>query len=135
MKIAISGYWDPLHVGHLDLFEKACELGDELIVIVNSDKQAIMKKGKSFMPVEERVVILSELRCVDYVRIAVDKDRTVCKTLATVEPKPDFFCNGGDQNNEIIPEINVCKERNIILKDGFGDKIQSSSWLIAKSKT
>jgi D-beta-D-heptose 7-phosphate kinase/D-beta-D-heptose 1-phosphate adenosyltransferase len=61
-------------------------------------------------------------------------DRTVCKTLEKVEPKPTFFCNGGDQNNNSIPEADICNKLGIILLDGFGDKIQSSSWLINKLK-
>ena len=100
------------------------------MVIVNNDEQAILKKGKAFMPVDERIKIIQELKCVDIVVKSVDLDRTVCKTLATVEPKPDFFCNGGDQNNNIVPETPICKERGIEMRDGFGDKIQSSSWLI-----
>ena len=73
---------------------------------------------------------LNEFKCVNYVIKSIDTDRTVCETLRTVEPKPDYFCNGGDQNNNTIPEGPVCKERGIELRDGFGDKIQSSSWLI-----
>ena len=104
------------------------------MVIVNNDEQAILKKGKSFMSVNERIQIIKELRCVDFVIKSIDLDRTVCKTLETVVPKPDYFCNGGDQNNNTIPEVEICKKRNIELRDGFGDKIQSSSWLIQKSK-
>jgi cytidyltransferase-like protein len=127
--VCVSGYFDPLHVGHLELFQKSKQVGDKLMVIVNNDNQAILKKGKSFMPDNERVSIIKALKCVDYVRLAIDDDRTVCKTLGTIEPKPDYFCNGGDQNNNTIPEALICKERGIELRDGFGDKIQSSSWL------
>lgn len=132
--VCVSGYFDPLHVGHIEYFEKSKALGDELMVIVNNDHQATLKKGKSFMPEKERLEIIRALRCVDHVVLSIDKDRTVCETLRTVEPKPSYFCNGGDQNNDTIPEGNVCKERNIECVDGFGEKIQSSSWLIAKSK-
>ncbi len=86
------------------------------------------------MPWEARMAIIKELACVDIVVPSIDTDRTVCQTLATVEPKPHFFCNGGDQNNNTIPETDVCIQRNIELRDGFGEKIQSSSWLISKSK-
>ena len=86
------------------------------------------------MPEKERVQIIKALRCVDHVVLSVDKDRTVCETLRTVTPKPNYFCNGGDQNNDTIPEIPICKERDIECCDGFGEKIQSSSWLISKSK-
>ena len=105
------------------------------MVIVNNDEQAILKKGKAFMPVDERIKIIKELKCVDYVVKSVDLDRTVCKTLETVEPRPTYFCNGGDQNNNSIPESEICNKLGIELRDGFGDKIQSSSWLIKGTKS
>lgn len=128
--VCVSGYFDPIHVGHLEYFKFSKKIGTKLMVIVNNDHQATLKKGKPFMPCDERVKIIEELKCVDYVVKSIDTDRTVCETLRTVEPKPDYFCNGGDQNNNTIPEGPVCKERGIELRDGFGDKIQSSSWLI-----
>lgn len=102
--------------------------------IVNNDHQAKLKKGRSFMPVDERITLLKEFKCIDIVVKSIDMDRTVCETLRTVEPKPYFFCNGGDQNNNTIPETQICVERGIELRDGFGEKIQSSSWLIKSSK-
>lgn len=128
-RVAISGYFDPLHVGHLEYIERAKALGDHLVVIVNNDKQAVLKKGKSFMPENERVKIIEALKFVDDVVLSIDTNRTVCETLRTMEPKPNMFCNGGDQNNNSIPETQVCVERGIDLVDGLGDKIQSSSWL------
>ncbi len=104
------------------------------MVIVNNDEQATLKKGKSFMPADERIQIIKELKCVDYVVKSVDLDRTVCKTLATVSPRPTYFCNGGDQNNNSIPEAEICSLLGIQLLDGFGEKIQSSSWLIKGCK-
>ena len=86
------------------------------------------------MPVDERIKIIEELKCFDYVIKSIDTDRTVCKTLEIVEPRPTYFCNDGDQNNNSIPEADICEKLGIILKDGFGDKIQSSSWLIKKLK-
>jgi hypothetical protein len=86
------------------------------------------------MPVDERVKIIKESRCVDIVVKSIDTDRTVCKTLETVEPKPYYFCNGGYQHNNTISETEVCNKRGIELRDGFGDKIQSSSWLIKGKK-
>lgn len=133
--ICVSGYFDPVHIGHIELFKKSRALGDKLLVIVNNDHQAMLKKGKSFMPCRERMAILRELRCVDYVFESVDIDRTVCKTLEIVEPRPHVFCNGGDQTNEIIPERMICEKLGIILADGLGDKIQSSSWLIENGKS
>ena len=129
-EVCVSGYFDPLHVGHIEYFKQSKTIGDKLVVIVNNDEQAILKKGKAFMPADERVKIIQELQCVDYVVKSVDLDRTVCKTLATMVPRPHYFCNGGDQNNNTIPEASICAEKNIELRDGFGDKIQSSSWLI-----
>ena len=131
--VCVSGYFDPLHVGHIEYLEKAKEIGSKLVVIVNSDEQAALKKGKSFMVASERCKIVRSLKCVDRVVESIDKDRTVCQTLRTMSPKPDFFCNGGDQNNSTIPEVAVCKERGIELRDGFGNKIQSSSWLTGRS--
>ena len=132
--VCVSGYFDPIHVGHLEYFKFSKKIGTKLMVIVNNDDQAKLKKGKSFMPCDERIKIIEEFKCVDYVVKSVDTDRTVCKTLETVEPKPTYFCNGGDQNNNTIPETDVCEKRGIELRDGFGDKIQSSSWLIKGSK-
>lgn len=132
--VCVSGYFDPVHVGHIEYFQKSKKIGTKLMVIINNDEQAILKKGKSFMHLDERVKIIEEFRCVDMVIKSIDTDRTVCKTLETVEPKPYYFCNGGDQNNNTIPETDVCNKRGIELRDGFGDKIQSSSWLIKGCK-
>jgi len=132
--VCVSGYFDPIHIGHIEYFKLSKKRADKLMVIVNNDEQAILKKGKAFMPVEERMKIIEELKCVDYVVKSIDLDRTVCKTLENVEPRPTYFCNGGDQNNNSIPESNICNELGIELLDGFGEKIQSSSWLIKGSK-
>lgn len=132
--VCVSGYFDPLHIGHIEYFKKSKQIGDKLMVIVNNDEQSCLKKGKAFMPCDERVQIINELKCVNLVIKSIDIDRTVCKTLETVIPKPHYFCNGGDQNNNTIPEGDICIARKIELRDGFGHKIQSSSWLIKKSK-
>ena len=135
MSIAcVSGYFDPIHIGHIEYFKLSKNIADKLMVIVNNDEQAILKKGRPFMPAVERIKIIQELKCVDIVVLSTDTDRTVCNTLATVEPKPTYFCNGGDQNNNSIPEAKICNELGIELRDGFGEKIQSSSWLIKGSK-
>lgn len=128
--IAVSGYFDPLHIGHIELFKLAKDLGDKLVVIVNNNKQTEMKKGKYFMPVEERARIIQELSCVDEVFISVDEDRTVCESLKTV--KPHVFANGGDRHNYEIPEAVICRELGIEIVDGLGEKIQSSSELVKK---
>jgi cytidyltransferase-like protein len=127
--VCVSGYFDPLHIGHIEYMERSKAIGDELVVIVNNDIQAKLKKGREFMPLTERLRIIASLKCVDKVVESIDTDRTVCETLRKMNPLPDFFCNGGDQTNDSIPEATVCDELGIELRDGFGDKIQSSSWL------
>jgi len=128
--VVASGYFDPLHIGHIEYLKESKKLGDKLIVIVNNDYQTKLKKGKSFMPCSERVKVVRELECVDIAIESIDKDRTVCETLKILHP--DIFTNGGDQNNDSIPEKSICLENNITLVDGLGDKIQSSSWLLKK---
>lgn len=127
-------YADPLHSGHIECLEKARALGDRLVVIVNNDHQAALKKGRPFMKEVERMRVLGALRVVDEVVLSIDQDRTVCETLRRVHP--DVFANGGDVSNEKCPEAVVCSELGIEMVDGLGDKIQSSSWLtglVAKS--
>ena len=135
MKVSIvSGGFDPVHVGHIELFEKARELSDELWVILNTDEFLANKKGKPFMPFGERRKIIKSLRMVDAVIPCIDQDQTVCKTLkrlSKVAPNDKlFFCNGGDRvNGEVTPEHKLCEEMGIETIYGLGDKIQSSSWL------
>ena len=135
--IIVSGYFNPLHKGHLELFEKAKALGDQLWVIVNSDLQRKLKGSKEFMDQDERLIIVSAIKYVDRALISKDQDKTQCSTLAYLAEKNNqkfelIFANGGDQNNESIPESEVCKEKGIGLIEGLGDKIQSSSWLLKK---
>ena len=125
MKVVTSGYFDPLHVGHLECLEMAKELGDRLIVIVNSDLQAKLKKGESFMKEEDRMRIVSALKCVDHVFLSIDKDKSQCESLRHINP--DIFAKGGDRMSDEIPESKVCKELNIDIVDGLGEKIRSSS--------
>jgi cytidyltransferase-like protein len=124
-KIAISGYFDPIHIGHLEYIKMAKSLGDYLIVIVNNDKQAVLKKGKSFMCEDDRLEIVSQIKGVDEAVMSIDDDKTVCKTLDLI--KPDVFANGGDRSNGEIPEYKICKENETQVIDGLGDKIRSSS--------
>jgi len=123
--VATSGYFDPLHVGHLECLELAKSLGDKLIVIVNSDHQARLKKGKPFMKEADRLKIISSLKCVDEVFLSIDRDKSQCDTLKKI--KPDIFAKGGDRTSDEIPESKVCKEFNIKIIDGLGEKIRSSS--------
>ena len=123
--VAVSGYFDPLHVGHLEYLEMAKQLGDKLIVIVNNDKQALLKKGKSFMNENDRAEIVSALKCVDEVFLSIDEDKSVCKSLEAI--KPNIFANGGTRSLSEIPETAVMKKFNIKMVDGLGEKIRSSS--------
>ena len=135
--IIVSGYFNPLHKGHLELFEKAKAVGDELWVIVNSDLQRALKGSKEFMDENERLTIVRAIRYVDKALISIDMDKTQCTTLTwlanTYGALYDLnFANGGDQNNNSIPEGPVCKKMNIGLLEGLGEKFQSSSWLLKK---
>ncbi len=127
IRVAVSGYFDPIHVGHLEYLRMAKELGDSLVVIVNNNYQCKLKKGKHFIDENDRVEIVKALRFVDEVFLSVDKDRTVCKSLEEI--KPDVFANGGDRATSEVPETPVCKKFNIKMVDGLGDKIRSSSSL------
>tara|TARA_B100001057_G_scaffold367209_1_gene370577 strand:- start:654 stop:1058 length:405 start_codon:yes stop_codon:yes gene_type:complete len=124
-KVAISGYFDPIHVGHLEYIELSKKLGDYLIVIINNNNQCELKKGKPFMDEKDRMKIVSSIKWVDEVYLSIDLDKTVCKSLEAL--KPDIFTNGGDRHNKEIPEAVVCRKYDIELLDGMGKKIRSSS--------
>ena len=136
--IIVSGYFNPIHIGHLDLFKKAKSQADKLWVIVNSDFQRELKGSKPFMSDIERLEIVKSIKWVDYALISSDRDKTQCYTLQQFHDmfsdKYDLaFANGGDQNNDTISEREVCEKLGIELLDGLGDKIQSSSWLLNHS--
>ena len=124
-RVAVRGYFDPIHIGHLEYLKLAKELGDKLVVIVNNNHQCVLKKGKPFMDEFDRVEIVRCLEMVDEVFLSIDKDKTVCASLQKI--KPDIFANGGDRSTSEIPESIVCKKYNIEMIDGLGDKIRSSS--------
>lgn len=135
--IIVSGYFNPLHKGHLEYFNNAKSLADFLIVIVNSDLQRSLKGSKEFQNESERMFIVSNIKAVDNAVISIDNDRTVCATLKKIanefgDKYELAFANGGDQNNNTIPERSTCDACGIKLIDGLGDKIQSSSWLLKK---
>jgi len=135
--IIVSGYFNPIHKGHLEYFQNAKKLADVLFVIVNNDHQRDLKQSKEFQLEQERMAIVSSLRVVDKAILSIDTDRTVCATIASIANNYgqdyDFaFANGGDQNNNTIPERPICEKMGIALLDGLGDKIQSSSWLLKK---
>ncbi len=138
--IIVSGYFNPLHKGHIQYFKFAKEKGDALIVIINNDQQRTLKGSKTLMLEDERALIVSELKIVDRVYLSIDQDRTVCRTIKKIHSdlKKTFelyFANGGDQNNKSIPEREICEKIGIGLLDGLGAKIQSSSWLLKNSKS
>ena len=135
--IIVSGYFNPIHKGHLEYFIHAKEKGDLLFVIVNSDHQRNLKGSKEFQKEDERLFIVKHIKEVDQAFISIDQDRTVCKTLEMLHAQFGkthhlSFANGGDQNNNSIPEVPICQELGIELIDGLGQKIQSSSWLLNK---
>lgn len=133
--IIVSGYFNPIHKGHIEYFNNAKAMGDVLIVIVNNDKQRALKGSKEFQLEDERVFIVSNIKSVDQVFLSIDEDRTVCATIQHIHEQLHHeyelaFANGGDQNNNSIPEAPICEKLGILLLDGLGDKIQSSSWLL-----
>ncbi len=135
--IIVSGYFNPLHKGHIEYFKNAKDYGDALFVIVNNDYQRKLKGSKEFMDEKERLLIVDELRITDKTFLSIDNDRTVSKSIEKIheEYSSEFelcFANGGDQTNESIPEALICSRLNINLIDGLGNKIQSSSWLLKK---
>ena len=135
--IIVSGYFNPIHKGHLEYFNNAKKQADKLFVIVNNDNQRKLKGSKDFQDENERMFIVSNIKAVEKVFLSVDTDRTVCKTIEYIakefgEKFELAFANGGDQNNDSCPEKDVCNEYNVKLIDGLGDKIQSSSWLLKK---
>ena len=133
--IIVSGYFNPIHKGHIEYFQNAKANGDKLFVIVNSDFQRALKGSKEFQDEKERVFIVENLRVVDKCFLSIDNDRTVVETIKEIhrqygEQYLRAFANGGDQNNDTIPERPICHQLGIDLIDGLGRKIQSSSWLL-----
>lgn len=127
--VIISGYFNPLHGGHLDMIEAAAKMGDRLVVIVNNDKQQIMKKGKVILDQDNRARLMRALRDADDVIISIDKDPTQIETLKMVAEKYHgeelVFANGGDRHGEReIPETDVCKENDIELVFGVGTDVR-----------
>ena len=129
--VAVSGYFNPLHIGHLEMMEKAKKLGGRLTVIVNNDYQVKLKGSVPFMNQADRMKIVSAIKWVDQVFLSIDRDPSVCKSLAKI--KPDIFAQGGDRHQGNIPEVEVCRRLSIKMVDGLGKKICSSSILIASA--
>jgi len=130
--VAVSGGFDPIHKGHVQMIIEASKHGD-VVVIVNSDDWLIRKKGYKFMSFDERSYICSKIKGVKFVTDVDDSDGTVCEALQRIVP--DFFANGGDRYDNNTPEMELCNELNIeMLWNVGGDKIQSSSELVTKAK-
>lgn len=132
--VIVSGFFSPLHAGHLDMIEAAAELADRLIVIVNNNDQQLAKKGQLIIDEQVRLRIVKALRVVDDAFIAVDGDRTVSASLRLAAEKFGdhyqlLFANGGDRVPEFVPEAAVCDECGIEMVFGVGgdDKVDSSS--------
>tara|TARA_R100000808_G_C2155291_1_gene167375 strand:- start:15032 stop:15442 length:411 start_codon:yes stop_codon:yes gene_type:complete len=130
--VMVSGGFDPLHVGHVNMIQAAAELGD-VVVVINSDDWLKRKKGYVFMPWDEREAILESIKGVVEVSWVNDSDGSVCEALQRL--KPNIFANGGDRTNDNIPEVDVCEQLGIDMAWGVGGgKVQSSSHLVAASK-
>ena len=131
--VAVSGGFDPVHVGHVRLFGEAKKLGDELVVILNNDNWLLKKKGYVFIPQEERIEILEALAAVDRVVLTNHppdpEDMSVVQELK--ELRPHIFANGGDRKEDNVPEVALCNEMGckLVFNVGEGGKVQSSSWL------
>jgi len=135
--VAVSGGFDPVHIGHIHLFKAAKKLGEKLIVILNNDNWLGKKKGSVLMPEKERKEIIEAFRCVDEVVLTDHKenpkDMSVCAELKKI--KPDIFANGGDRKKNNVPEVEICKKLGIKMAWNVGgEKIRSSSELLKKYK-
>ena len=131
--IAVSGGFDPVHIGHVRMIQDAARYGD-VMVIINSDDWLMRKKGYVFMPWQERAEIMGNIKGVRLVTQVDDSDGTVCEALR--RHRPDAFANGGDRKTQNTPEMDVCEELGIQMMWAIGgnDKPQSSSWLVDKLK-
>lgn len=136
--MAVSGGFDPPHIGHLRLFKEAKKMGDKLVVIMNNDNWLRAKKGYVFMPEKERKELLMGMKNVDRVMVSRHprngKDMSVCRELISL--KPDIFANGGDRVRSNIPEVAACESIGckIVFGVGRGGKVQSSSWLVERCR-
>jgi len=139
--VIASGYFNPVHKGHIEYLTRSKALGDKLFVIVNNDKQREMKGSKEFMNENERKIVIETLKPVDWAVVAIETNtRLVDKSIKMIYElyKDEFenfiFSNGGDQTEFTIAEGKICNELGIKMVFGLGDKIQSSSWLLKDKK-
>lgn len=135
--VVTSGYYNPLHVGHLECFRRARALGDCHLAIVNTDHQVMLKGSRPFMNERDRLAIVAALRDVDRAALSMDRDITQCETLKWVylsNPNATIiFAKGGDRHAGEIPEAAVCRELGIQIVDGLGDKIRASSQILREA--
>lgn len=135
--VVVCGFFDPIHYGHVDYMRRAKALADAdgsgtLWVVVNSDKQASLKKGKAFMPAAERVKMVRSLGCVDAAMEAPDSDSSVCKALEMIHP--DVFAIGLDEGPDYMKEEkDLCRKLGIQIVCPLGARIQSSTWLLDRA--
>jgi cytidyltransferase-like protein len=137
--VLVTGGFDPVHSGHISYIRAARELGDVLIVGVNSDSWLVRKKGEPFMPLDERGAIIEEFKSVDVVIVFDDSDGTAIDAIKQVlELYPEdevLFANGGDRTLDNIPEMVVESERlHFVFGVGGEDKKNSSSWILKDYK-
>lgn len=130
--VIVSGFFNPLHGGHLDMIEAAAKLGDRLLVVVNNDVQQVIKKDKVILSQENRFRLINALRDVDEVMLAIDEDPTVIETLRMIARTHPYdkliFANGGDRSApEAVPELDVCKEYDIEMVYGVGGANKADS--------
>lgn len=138
--VAVSGGFDPIHIGHVRMFNEAKALGDKLVVILNNDNWLVLKKGAAFMPEQERKEVIEAFAPVDEVMLTEHSvgttDISICNELRKV--RPDIFANGGDRKPDgvPVPEVSVCAEIGcrMVYNIGKGGKVQSSSWLVNNFK-
>ncbi len=136
--VAVSGGFDPIHIGHVRMIREAAALGDELVVILNNDNWLMKKKGFVFMPEDQRKEIIEALSGVARVVLTDHEpdctDMSVCSSLRQIQPQ--VFANGGDRFADNIPEAVLARELGIelVFNVGQGGKVQSSSWLAAKDR-
>lgn len=135
--VMVSGGFDPVHIGHIRLFEEAKKLGDELVVVLNNDNWLRFKKGFAFMPENDRKEIIEAFRFVDRVHLTNHEENTsdisVCREIELI--RPHIFANGGDRKHDNIPEYDICNRLGIemVFNLGEGGKIRSSSDLVKKA--
>lgn len=131
--VVVTGGFDPIHSGHIKYLEAARQLGDRMIVGLNSDAWLERKKGRAFMPWEERAAVLKAISVVDDVVPFDDSDGSACKLLEELQKSYSYaeiiFANGGDRTAANIPEMRI---KNVLFKFGVGgeDKANSSSWIL-----